>query len=102
MRLMLIDWMMEVSDEFNLSRETFHLAVTFTDLYLSRRQCSIERLQLLGAASLLIACKVDEIVCPRVSHFTYATDNGFTAQQIVEMEADISKVRLSMCPLTSL
>ena len=31
-----MDWMMEVCDEFHLTRETFHLAVTYTDLYLSR------------------------------------------------------------------
>jgi len=90
MRLMLFDWMMEVSDEFALSRETFHLSITYVDLYLTRRRCQIEVLQLLGAASLLLACKVEEIVCPRVSHFTYATDNGFTHAQIVAMEGQIS------------
>lgn len=92
MRLMLLDWMMEVSDEFGLSRETFHLSITYVDLYLTRMRCKIEELQLLGAASLLLACKVEEIVCPRVSHFTYATDNGFTHAQIVSMEAQISQV----------
>lgn len=93
MRLMLIDWMMEVCDEFALARETFHLAVTYTDLYLSKIVCPIDRLQLLGAASLLMACKIEEIICPRVGNFAYATDNGFTNQQIIEMEASISKVR---------
>lgn len=39
MRLMLFDWMMEVSDEFALSRETFHLSITYVDLYLTRRRC---------------------------------------------------------------
>lgn len=87
---MLIDWLMEVCDEFSLTRETFHLAMMYTDLYLSRVVCHIEKLQLLGASALLIACKVEEIVCPRVSHFAYATDNGFTTQQIIQMEADIS------------
>lgn len=91
MRLMLIDWMMEVCDEFALTRETFHLSVAYTDLYLSRQYCSIEKLQLLGSAALLIACKIEEIVCPRVSHFAYATDHGFTNHQIIEMEAEISK-----------
>jgi hypothetical protein len=80
MRLMLIDWIMEVCDEFALSRETFHLAVLYIDLYLTRVRCQIDRLQLLGASSLLIACKIEEIVCPRVAHFAYATDNGFTTR----------------------
>ena len=42
MRVMLIDWMQEVCDEFSLLRETFHLAVTYTDLYLSRKICPID------------------------------------------------------------
>jgi hypothetical protein len=41
---MLVDWMMEVCDEFALTRETFHLAVNYVDLYLSKEQCPIERL----------------------------------------------------------
>ncbi len=35
---------------------------------------------------------MEEIVCPRVGHFAYATDNGFTQKQIIEMEESISKV----------
>ncbi len=92
MREMLIDWMQEVSEEFALLRETFHLALIYVDLYLSRKKCPIERLQLLGSASMLLACKIEEIVCPRVGHYAYATDNGFTSAQIIEMEASINKV----------
>lgn len=46
----------------------------------------------------MIGCKIEEIVCPRVSHFSYATDNGFTNQMIVDMEADISKVSAFTIP----
>jgi len=74
-----------------MTRESCHISIRFVDLFLTREVCPIERLQLLGAASLLIACKMEEIVCPRVGHFAYATDNGFTERQIVEMEAHISK-----------
>ncbi len=89
MRILLIDWMMEVCDEFALSRETYHLACTYTDLYLTRKNCPIDMLQLLGAACLLLACKVEEIVCPRVKDFAFATDNGFSNSQIIQMEAEI-------------
>ena len=40
----------------------------------------------------MAACKVEEIVCPRVSHFRYATDNGFTNQEIIDIEAEIYRV----------
>ena len=92
MRLLLLDWMMEVCDEFGLTRETNHLGSHFTDLYLSKRYCPIEQLQLLGASALLLACKIEEIVCPRVRDFAYATDNGFSQKQIIDMEACIQKV----------
>lgn len=36
MRLLLIDWMMEVCDEFQLKRDTYHLAAYYTDMFLSR------------------------------------------------------------------
>ncbi|CDW86136.1 UNKNOWN [Stylonychia lemnae] len=101
MRVLLIDWMMEVCDEFALMRETYHLAVTFTDLFLSRQICPIEKLQLLGASSLMLACKIEEIVCPRVRDFAFATDHGFNHQQLVEMEVDISRaMEFQLYPVT--
>jgi len=44
MRLLLLDWMMEVCEEFGLKRETYHLAASFNDLYLSRVPCNIDKL----------------------------------------------------------
>jgi hypothetical protein len=35
MRVLLLDWVMEVCDEFGLNRETFHLASYYIDLYLT-------------------------------------------------------------------
>ena len=78
MRLLLVDWMMEVCDEFGLKRDTFHLATYYVDLYLTKIYCKVDDLQLLGASSLLLACKIEEILCPRVKDFVFATDNGFT------------------------
>jgi hypothetical protein len=39
---------------------------------------------LLGASSLLLASKVEEVMCPRVKDFAFATDNGFSSEQIIE------------------
>ena len=75
---MLVDWMQEVCDEFALTRETFHLSLSYVDIFLTRKLCPIEKLQLLGASSLMLACNIVESVCPRVAHFSYASDNGFT------------------------
>ena len=36
MRAIVLDWMMEVCNEFGLRRETFHMSVNFVDRHLSR------------------------------------------------------------------
>lgn len=45
MRAILIDWMMEVSMEFTLKRETFHYALNYVDRYLST-EANIEKWEL--------------------------------------------------------
>lgn len=59
MRSLLVDWMVEVQESFELNHETLYLAVKIVDSYLGRERVSKDSLQLLGAAALLIACKYD-------------------------------------------
>lgn len=59
MRAMLVDWMVEVQESFELNHETLYLAVKLVDLYLTKVTVGKETLQLLGAASLFIASKFD-------------------------------------------
>jgi len=92
MRLILVDWMMEVCAEFQLKRETFHYAVNYLDCFLSKvPKLSKFNLQLLGTSSLHLASKMEEICVPRIQDFARATDNGYTIIQIRDMENDICK-----------
>lgn len=59
MRTLLIDWMVEVQETFELNHETLYLAVKIVDLYLGEVLIIKDRLQLLGAAALFVACKFD-------------------------------------------
>lgn len=59
MRSLLVDWMVEVQESFELNHETLYLAVKLVDLYLTKVTVGKETLQLLGAASLFIASKYD-------------------------------------------
>lgn len=59
MRSLLIDWMVEVQESFELNHETLYLAVKIVDTYLGKLKVAKDALQLLGAAALLIACKFD-------------------------------------------
>ena len=59
MRGILVDWMVGVQESFELNHETLYLAVKLVDLYLNKKQTSKDRLQLVGATGLFIACKFD-------------------------------------------
>jgi cyclin-A len=45
MRAMLIDWLMEVADEYTLIPDTLFLAVNFLDRYLSGKAMNTRQLQ---------------------------------------------------------
>jgi G2/mitotic-specific cyclin-B3 len=69
MRAILIDWLVEVQQNFELNHETLYTAVKLTDRYIDKQQCSIakDRLQLIGAAALNIACKFEvQYLCSAV------------------------------------
>ncbi|CAH2240481.1 jg24213 [Pararge aegeria aegeria] len=100
MRALLVDWMVEVQESFELNHETLYLAVKLVDLYLtksSRTQpekdhLSKEELQLLGASALFIAAKFDERIPPLVDDFLYICDGAYTLSQLLKMEITILRV----------
>ena len=55
MRCILIDWLVEVCDEFGLLPDTLYLAVPYVDRYLSVVNVPRTKLQLVGVTSLYIA-----------------------------------------------
>lgn len=59
MRTLLVDWMVEVQETFELNHETLYLAVKVVDIYLSKVIVQKEKLQLVGAAALFMSCKYD-------------------------------------------
>jgi hypothetical protein len=87
MRAILVDWMMEVCNEFTLKRETFHYSLNYVDRFLSiHKNVKKEELQLVGVSCMFIAAKMEEVYSPRVADFAKSTDNGYDVTQIVKME----------------
>ena len=70
MRMILIDWLIEVR-------------------YLQNNQTPRDKLQLIAVSSLLIACKYEEIYPPEISSFVYITDNAYTKEEILNYEIKI-------------
>ncbi|XP_026765424.2 cyclin-A2 [Galleria mellonella] len=92
MRSILIDWLVEVCDEYNQQSETLHLAVSYVDRFLSYMSVVRTKLQLVGTAATYIAAKYEEVYPPEVSEFVYITDDTYTKREVLRMEHLILKV----------
>ncbi|XP_062870156.1 cyclin-A1 [Trichomycterus rosablanca] len=92
MRVILIDWLVEVSEEYKLCTETIYLAVNYLDRFLSCMSVLRGKLQLVGTAALFLAAKYEEIYPPEVDEFVYITDDTYTKKQLLRMEHLILKV----------
>ncbi|XP_006343148.1 cyclin-A2-4 [Solanum tuberosum] len=86
MRAILVDWIVEVSEEYKLVPDTLYLAVHFIDLFLSQNYVERKNLQLLGITCMLVASKYEEMCGPRVEEFCFITDNAYTKNEVLAME----------------
>merc|ERR1711974_18535 len=91
MRSVLVDWLIQVHQQFNLLQETLYLTVAILDRFLQDAAGNIERkqLQLVGVASMFIAAKYEEMYASEIGDFVYITDRAYTESQIREMEMKI-------------
>lgn len=89
MRGILVDWLVEVSEEYKLVPDTLYLTVSYIDRYLSANPTSRHKLQLLGVSCMLIASKYEEVCPPHVEEFCYITDNTYTRDEMLSMERKI-------------
>lgn len=89
MRSILMDWLVEVHNKFELMPETLYLTINIVDRYLTTKKVSRRELQLLGISSMLIACKYEEIWAPEVNDFVCISDNAYLREQVLVMEKSI-------------
>lgn len=55
MRAILVDWLVEVGEEYKLNTETLYLAVNYIDRFLSYMSVVTGKLQLVGTAAMFLA-----------------------------------------------
>ncbi|KAG7652380.1 Cyclin-like [Arabidopsis thaliana x Arabidopsis arenosa] len=91
MRGILVDWLVEVSEEYTLVPDTLYLTVYLIDWFLHGNYVERQTLQLLGITCMLIASKYEEINAPRIEEFCFITDNTYTRDQVLEMESQVVK-----------
>lgn len=93
MRSILIDWLVAVHQKFRLLQETLYLTVNIIDRFLSAKPVKRHKLQLVGVTAMLVAAKYEECIeIPRASDFVFITDEAYTREEILQMEALILKV----------
>ncbi|KAF2122904.1 cyclin-like protein [Lophiotrema nucula] len=86
MRSVLMDWLVQVHNRFNLLPETLFLSVNYVDRFLSSKVVSLGKLQLVGATALFLAAKYEEINCPSVQEIVYMVDGAYTVDEILKAE----------------
>ncbi|VVA10026.1 PREDICTED: G2/mitotic-specific [Prunus dulcis] len=86
MRAILIDWLIEVHDKFELLKETLFLTVNLIDRFLSKQTVVRKKLQLVGLVAMLLACKYEEVSVPVVGDLILISDKAYTRKEVLEME----------------
>lgn len=85
-RRILLDWIIEVHNRFQLLPETLYLTVNIIDRFLSKKTIILDKFQLIGASALFIASKYEEINCPTLKEIVYMLNGSYERADIIEAE----------------
>jgi hypothetical protein len=92
MREILFDWMWELSQEIGFRRQTYYLALNYTDRFLSLVNDVPRRfIQLAGLTALFIAQKFEEIEPKRIENFIVSAAESYSRDQILSLERHMIK-----------
>jgi len=86
MRQVLVDWLVEMQESFQLAHETLYLAVVMTDLYMSKRDVRRDEMQLIGATAILLSSKFYERYPPYLDDLVFVCDEAYSREQFLETE----------------
>lgn len=85
----LFEWMAEVCLRYKFQTETFYLAVNLVYRYLSLNQVTRDKLQLLGATTLFMAGKYEEIYPPQLKEYLSLCENFYSKTEMLAVETKI-------------
>ncbi|ORY02798.1 hypothetical protein K493DRAFT_323218 [Basidiobolus meristosporus CBS 931.73] len=86
MRSILLDWLVQVHDRFKMHQETLFLCVNYIDRFLSVKEISVDKLQLVGITALFIAAKYEEISAPTISEMVFMVDKAYSIDDLKKAE----------------
>ncbi|KAG0000422.1 hypothetical protein BGZ80_006369 [Entomortierella chlamydospora] len=85
-RVLIIDWLVQAHDQFDLLQETMHLCVNYLDRFLSKVIIPVNQLQLVAIVALLLASKYEEIQAPAIEALVHICNNVYTRTRVREAE----------------
>jgi hypothetical protein len=93
MIVILLDWLVDVSEKWKLLNTTHHRAVSMMYDYIDRTNKIIIRkeLQLIGIVCLCMSGKLEEIYPPDLEDYIYVCDNTYTREELIKKETEIVK-----------
>lgn len=86
MRAIMVDWLVEVCLEFELSANTLHLAVNYLDRVFSQHHVERSSLQLIGIVCLWIAAKYEDVACPTCKDMCSITADTYPPEKLLKTE----------------
>lgn len=89
MRAILVSWLIEVHLKYMLQTETLFITVNLIDRFCEVRNVERGEYQLVGVTAMLIACKYEEILVPKIEDFCDITDNTYNRENILKQEFQI-------------
>jgi len=91
-RSMLVDWLVEVVDVFDMSQRTAFLAISYTDRYMKDSIIERAKYQLIGATCLHIASKCEDVSYIGIDDLAMCADSVFKPQDVLQMEEEVLNV----------
>ena len=99
----ILNWLMQICEEFAFKRDTFHYALNYFDRYLSNSK-NIENkneLKLIAITSLSISAKIEEVQIPKLIEYSNSLNNFYGIEDIIKMEQKLVKNLLwKIIPIT--
>lgn len=88
-RLVLIHWMRDITDELKYGEETLHLAVDYMDRFVRavKGKLDVSWLQGVGGVCYVLATKMNEVNAIDMREMRYLCCDLYTIQQLRQMEA---------------
>ena len=85
----IIEWIFEVSTEFELTIQTIFLSFEILSRYLHHTTPTDDKLQLYTICAMLIAGKFEEIWSPPIDDYIYISENVATKSEVVSAEREV-------------